>query len=135
MENTKIRALLIEPMAEPKEHYIEPSIKAFRKAVDAHRHKHGGIEAKRLEKNIYAIFNKDRFLADIKPNRRMGDDIISGNILIIAIGNNRLPVSLDDEHFVKYALRYWNTETFDDMDVMESNLNVFFSRFLTDEES
>ena len=134
MKKEKIRVLLIEPVMPPKIFYIEPSMKAFRKAVDADNIKHGGVEAKKFEKNIYAIFNKDRFLANLEPNRRVGDDILAGNIYIIATNNNRVPISLTDEQVSRYALRFWNVESFDEMDVAEANINTLFSKFLIDEE-
>ena len=37
---------------------------------------------------VYAIFNKDRFLSGLEPNRQIGDDIISGNIYIVAINED-----------------------------------------------
>ena len=134
MKKEKIRALQIEPMKLPKIFYIKPSMKAFRKAVDADNIKHSGVEAKKLDRNIYAIFNKDRFLANLEPNRRVGDDILAGNIYIIATDNNRFPISLTDEQVSKYTLRFLNVEIFDDMDVAEANLNTLFSKFLIDEE-
>lgn len=134
MKKEKIRALQIEPMMPPKIFYIEPSMKAFRKAVDANKIKYGGVEAKKLEKNIYAIFNKDRFLANLEANRRIGDDIIAGTMYIVAINDKRFPISLTEEQASRYALRFWNIETFEDIDVAEANLNTLFSRFLIDEE-
>ena len=134
MKKAKIRVLVIEPMERPKVCSLEPTMKAFRMGVKADKIKHGGVEAKKLEKQIYAIFNKDRFLADLQANRRIGDDIIAGTIFIVAIDEKRFPISMTQEQIDKYALRFWNVETFDDMDVAEANLNTMFSRFLTDEE-
>ena len=122
----------------PRIAYIEPSMRAFRKAVKADTLKYGDVEAKKLEKNVYAIFNKDRFLCSLdslKPNRRIDDDIIIGNIYILAINDKRFPVSLTDNQISTYALRFWNPEEFDDMDVIEANCNALFSRFLIDEDS
>ena len=134
MTKEKIRVLRIEPMMPPKIFYIEPSIKAFRNAVNADNIKHGGVEAKKLEKHIFAVFNKDRFLANLDANRRIGDDIIAGTMYIVAIHESRFPISLTDEQISKYALRFRNVENFDDMEVAEANLNTLFSRFLIDEE-
>ena len=96
--------------------------------------KHGGVEAKKLEKQVFAVFNKDRFLANLEPNRRIGDDIIAGTMYIVAINENRFPISLTDAQTKKYALRFWSVETFDDIDVAEANINTLFSKFLTYEE-
>jgi hypothetical protein len=138
MKKEKIKTLLIEPLMAPRIAYLEPSMRAFRKAVKADTLKYGDVEAKKLEKNVYAIFNKDRFLCSLdslKPNRRIGDDIIIGNIYIVAIDDKRFPVSLTDNQISTYALRFWNPEEFDDMDVIEANCNTLFSRFLIDEDS
>ena len=93
----KIRALLVAPHESPRIVYIEPTMKAFRKLVDADVIEHVGIEAKKLERNVYAIFNKDRFLVNtLKPNRYIGSDIIVGNIYIVATDDLGVPVSLND---------------------------------------
>ena len=133
MKKTKIRALLIEPMMPPVTYYIEPTMKAFRKAVNKGAAQNGKLEAKKLEQNIYAVFNKDRFLTNLAPNRRIGDDIIVGKMFIVAIDENRMPISMTDEQIANYALRFWNVEEFDDMDVMEANMNTFLFHFLKDE--
>lgn len=133
MHKTKIKVLLIESMKQPEICYVKPTMKAFRSIVKADVLEHGDIEAKKLETKVYAIFNKDRFLVDLMPNRRIGEDIIVGTMMIVAIDDNRIPVSLSNKQISKYALRFWNTETFDDMDVIEANLNLMFSRLLIDE--
>ena len=133
MKKEKIKTLMIEPMRYPKVCYVEPTLKAFKEAVKADIVEYGGVEAKKIGKQVYVIFNKDRFLADLIPNRRIGDDIIVGTMYVVATNDNKLPVSLTDEQVAIYALRFWNVETFDDMDVVEANLNTLFSRFLADE--
>ena len=133
MSREKIKVLKIDPAKHPKRCYINAAMKAFRDAVNADDIEHGGIEAKKLERNIYAVFNMDRFLTDLEPNRQIGDDIISGTILIVATNDNRMPVSLTEGQLSKYALRFWNVETFDDMDFIESNMNKLFARFLKGE--
>ena len=130
----KIKVLMIEPMKHPKVSYIKPTMRAFRKAVKADDIEYGGVEAKELEKRVYAIFNKDRFLvAGLEPNRKIDDDIIAGTMFIVATNDKSLPISLTSDQVSKYALRFWNIETFEDIDVVEANLNLMFSRFLKDE--
>ena len=130
MSKPKIRVLLIEPMEHPKEYRIEPSIQAFQKAVIVGAAHKGKVEAKKLEHGVYAVFNKDRYLTELAPNRQIGDDIIVGTMFVVAVDENRMPISMTDELMRKYALRFWNTETFDEMDVMEANMNTFL-RHLT----
>ena len=135
MSKEKIRALLVAPCESPRIVYIEPTMKAFRKLVDADAIEHGGIETKKLEKNVYAIFNKDRFLVEtLKPNRYIGSDIIVGNIYVVATDDLGIPVSMTDFQISKYALRFLYPEEFDDIDVAEANINTMFSRLYKDEE-
>ena len=134
MGKEKIKALLIEPKGSPRLAYIEPSMRAFRKAVNADAIDRGGIEAKKLERNVYAIFNKDRFLTELEPNRTIGNDIIVGNFYVVATDDLGVPVSLNDFQVSKYALRFLYPEEFDDIDVAEANLNTMFSRFLQNED-
>ena len=129
MSKPKIRVLLIEPMEHPKEYYIEPSMRAFRKAVNMGAAHNGKVEAKKLESGVYAVFNKDRYLTALAPNRQIGDDIIVGKMFVVAIDENRVPISMTDEQMRKYALRFWHVESFDEMDVMEANMYTFLRYF------
>ncbi|MBQ7378811.1 MAG: DUF3846 domain-containing protein [Clostridia bacterium] len=133
MRAKEIKALLIEPMKHPKVCYIKATVKTLRQIVNADDIEFGGIEAKKLEHGIFAVFNKDRFLVNLVPNRQINGDIISGTILILAVDDKYQPTSLSNEQVSKYALRFWNKETFDDMDVVEANLDLMFSRLIKDE--
>ncbi len=133
MRKEKIKVLEIAPMETPKICYIEPTTKAFKKAVNIGASEKGDVEAKKLEKQIYAIFNKDRFLANLTPNRRIGDDIIAGMMYVVAVDENKAPISLTEKQITEYALRFWNIEVFDDMDVAEANINTLLSRLWKDE--
>ena len=132
MSKPKIRVLLIEPMEHPKEYHIEPSMRAFRKAVNMGTAYKGKVEAKKLEQSVYAVFNKDRYLTELAPNRQIGDDIIVGTMFVVAVDKNRMPISMTDEQMKKYALRFWHVESFDEMDVMDANMNTFL-RYLAGE--
>ena len=127
----KIKVLKIEPKEHPRACYIEATMKAFEKAVNA---KAGDIEAKRLAKRVYAVFHKDRFLTDYEPNRRMGNDIISGTMYIVATNEKRFPISLTEEQISTYTFQFWGVEKFDELEVMETNMNTIFERLLKDEE-
>ena len=133
MKKKKIRAIEIKPMEHPTVCYIEPTMKAFRQAVGADLISYGKVEAKRLSKHVYALFNKDRFLADLEPNRQIGDDIICGNMYIVAIDDDRFLTSMTDAQTEKYAIEFYNIEEFDDIDVAEATINTLVSRLLKDE--
>lgn len=106
----KIRILMIRPKERPRVCYIEPTIKAFKRVVNAK-----DIQAKRLESGAYVVFSKDRFLSDNTLNRQVGSSIIKGTMLIVAANDQRIPVSLTDDKVSKYSLRFWNIETFEEV--------------------
>lgn len=134
MKKKKIRVLEIKPMERPNVCYIEPTIKAFKRAVGADLIEYGEVEAKQIGENTYILFNKDRFLADLAPNRQIGDDIIAGNIYVVGMNEKGLVTSLTDKQILKYALQFYDIEEFDDIDVAEANINTLMSRFWKDEE-
>lgn len=133
MNNQKIKILMIEPMKPPKVYFVKPTMKKLGDLVDVTAIRHGGMEAKRLEKGVYALFNKDRFLSNLPPNRKICDDILCGTIVVLGGNEDYVPVSLTDEQVLKYALRFANAETFDDIDVTEANLNLFYARLSKEE--
>lgn len=110
MYNGKIRVLMIKPMERPKVCYVEPTIKTFRRVINAR-----DIQAKRLEIGVYVIFNKGSFLSDNTPNRYIGDSIIKGTMIVVATDEKRVPISLTDDKVSKYNLRFGNVETFDEI--------------------
>ena len=134
MKKKKIRVLKIEPMDHPSVCYIEPTIKSFKKSVGADLIEYGDIEAKIIAYRVYAVFNKDRFLTSLQPNRQIGDDIIVGTMFIVAVDDKRLPISLTDEQIEIYSSMFYEVEFFDDIDVAEANINTLMSRLWKDEE-
>lgn len=133
MKKKKIRALEIKPMEHPTVCYIEPTMRAFRQAVCADLIEYGKVEAKKLSKRVYVIFNKDRFLADLDPNRQICDDIICGTMYIVAVDEAGFLVSLTDKQIAKYTLLFYDTEEFEEIDVAEANINTLMSRLWKDE--
>jgi hypothetical protein len=117
-------------MDHPSVCYIEPTIKAIKRAVGADLVKYGDIEAKMIAYRVYAVFNKDRFLTSLEPNRQIGDDIIVGTMFIVAVDENRLPISLTDEQIEIYSSMFYGIEIFDDIDVVEANINTMISKLI-----
>ena len=134
MKKEKIRVLKIEPTDHPSVCYIEPTIKAMKCAVGADLIEYGDIEAKIIAYRVYAVFNKDRFLTSLEPNRQIGDDIIVGTMFIVAVDDKRLPISLTDDQIEMYSSMFYDVEVFDDIDVAEANINTMMSRLWKDEE-
>ncbi len=134
MFEERIKVLKIEPKQHPYVYYVKPSIQAFKDEIQADVIADGGIEAKKIGQGIYAIFNKDRFLTGLVPNRSIASDIIVGNILIIGIGNNRLPCSLTEGQISRYSMLLYEYQDFDEIDVIDANMDIFSARFLNNEK-
>ena len=101
---------MIKPKERPRVCYIEPTMKAFKRVINAR-----AIKTKKLERDVYAVFNNDSLLSDNTPNRHIVDSIIKGTMLIVATSEKRIPISLTDDKVSKYNLRFWNVETFDEI--------------------
>lgn len=117
-------------MEHPRVCSVEPTKEAFESAVGAYLLEYGGVEAKRIDEGVYVLFNKDRFLTSLEPNRQIGDDIIVGTMFIVAVDKNRLPISLTDEQIEIYSSMFYGIEVFDDMDVVEANINTMISKLI-----
>ena len=134
MKKEKLTVLEIKPMEHPRVCSIEPTIEAFRKAVRTNIIEYGDVEAKRISRDAYIIFNKDRFLTGLVPNRQIGDDIICGTMYIVATDDRKRACSLSNKQIDKYTLQFYDIEYFDDIDVAEANINTMMSRFWKNEE-
>ena len=130
MSDKRIKVLKIEPMQHPYVYYIEPSLQKFKDEVQVNIIENGALEAKKIGSNVYAVYNKDRILTGLKASRKLGDDIISGNILIIAVGDNKLPVSLTEMQMSMYSKLLYEFTNFDDIDVLDANMELFSQRLL-----
>lgn len=131
MEKEKIRILMIKPMERPRVYYIEPTMRTFRYIINAKAVRHRDIQAKKLESGVYAVFSKGA--TDLPSNRQIGKNIISGTMLIVATDDRKLPISLADNMVSKYSLRFWNIETFDEINAPKVNARSVLPRRRQDE--
>jgi hypothetical protein len=51
-------------------------------------------------------------------------------MFIVAVDENRLPISLTDEQIEIYSSMFYGIEIFDDMDVVEANINTMISKLI-----
>ena len=59
-------------------------------------------------------------------NRRLGKDIIAGTFYVIATDKQNHPCSMPEDIIKKYVFRFWDVEVFDDMELIEANLDIMF---------
>lgn len=125
-ETTPIAVLKIEPGEYPSPAYLMPTIEAFKYAVSIGADEIGEVRSKRVGKDVYVLFNQDRCLAGLEGNRRIGKDILAGVIYVVGVTPKYHPRSLRDEEMAKYMSRYWEPETFSDIEIVEVNLDVLY---------
>lgn len=126
-----IRVLMVRPECPPEAIYLQPTLGAMRNALSL---KFGDsfyeIETKKIAKNIYVLFNKDRFLADLQGNRWVKDEILAGVFYVMAFQNKSHPRSLTDDEVERYTKRFLVPEYWSEPEVVESNLNALFRKFV-----
>ena len=120
----KIRALLVSPMEHPKIVYLSPTKQELICTLGGTEE----LESKKIAKNIYAVYDGEAFLLDAEPNRKIGKSIIVGNLCIVVTDDYSVPISLTDEQLLTYAVKFWNVEEFENIDVTESNINAMMTR-------
>ena len=76
----------------------------------------------RLEDNIAVVYCRNGYLFSLPCNRRVGDHIICGTFYIVRVKDGHL-VSLTDCDVVKYSLEYWQSEHYDDQEIIDSWLS------------
>lgn len=117
---------MIAPGEHPQPHYLEPTMQAFKKAVNIGADEIGDVQSKKLDRDIYVIFNRDRYLAGLEGNRKIGDDILAGHIYILGVTSKGFPRALTGAEVERYTFRFWEPGHFDDIDVVEANLNTLY---------
>ena len=114
-----IKALMIEPKKHPRLVYLTATLNAFREAISIGSDEIGEVQSKRLKENIYVIFNAAGLLSGLDVNRKVKNKILVGVIYIVATNESFHPISLTKKQIEKYTNRFWNTEEFSDLEVVE----------------
>ncbi len=77
-----------------------------------------------FEKNIAIIFASDGVFYGMKPNRKVGKQIIYGTFYIVKVENKKL-CSLTEKELVKYSLRFREREWWTDTEAIDAIFNEF----------
>lgn len=112
-----ITALIVEVGKPPAIAKIEPSLKTLCTLI-------GEAEAKQIDKNIYIIFNKDRFLSGFEANRKINNDIICGTFYVIATDENGHLISLTLKELEKYSKQFWFPQKFSYEETVQNYFDI-----------
>lgn len=126
MNERYIKVLKIEPGAHPFVSFLDSTLEALNNAV---RHKDGDGKAKtkKIGRGVYILFNSDYCFSGLESNRKVKNEIISGVFYVIGADKNHHPRSLTNDEISKYSSVFWETETFDDEEVIKTSFPYLFS--------
>jgi hypothetical protein len=122
MENM-ITVLMIRPEEYPELAELKPTRAAFNQAVCISPEILSVAKARKLEDNIYVLYNSNQ-LFDVHWNRHVGADIIGGTFYIIATDDRWHPRSLTFEEIQKYMSMFWAPEYFSQEEAIEAKLDA-----------
>lgn len=96
-QEDKIKVVIVEAGKLPATQYIGNDLKSMQEVVG------GYIEEVMLDDGTVLICNEEGKLRGLKPNRRVGNDIIAGTFFIAGDDGSEDFVSLTDEQIKQYA--------------------------------
>ena len=112
MKEQHIKALKIAPMERPEICYLENTLESLQKAVSIGAEYVGLIEIIDLDERTCMVCNEEGKLINLRPNRRLGDDIICGVFYVVGQNDEGDLTSLTDEEIMRYAKQFSDIEYF-----------------------
>jgi len=112
-----IKALLIEPMKEPRVIEIEQKLESYQEQVG------GYIEALTISDDVVILVNEEGKLRGMTPNRRLNGDVLVGNILIVGRKGEDF-CGLSDKNVQLYTEQFKEPE-----DILPDEVYLFMESF------
>ena len=81
----EITVLKVAPMCAPEVVMLKNDLRSLQEAVSIDAPSVGRIEIVNLDANIYIVCNEEGKLLGLKPNRRLGWDILCGVFYVVGI--------------------------------------------------
>lgn len=126
MKQKKIRVLMIAPGKEPDIVTLDNNLDALQKAVSIDAPSQGLIEIITLDKKNCILCNEEGKLIGLKPNRRLGYDILCGVFYICGQSKDGELRSLSEDRIRFWSQIFAEPEYFED-DEVEKALSAEFT--------
>ena len=113
----QIRTVMVSPRKEPCIKWLDLSVAALDEAVskgcgfDCH------AKLKKLKKNVYLLHAEESDDLILEPNRRIGDEILSGVFYVVAAKEGVL-TSLSEGQVKRYLAKFKHPEEFDEFEYL-----------------
>ena len=117
MKQTEIKALMVEPLKEPKVVTMNADLDSLQKAVSIGADDQGLIEIISLGDGTCILCNEEGKLIGLDGNRRIGNDIIAGVFYVIGENDEGELISLTDQQLEFYEKRFFFPEYYTKEDV------------------
>ena len=98
-----IKVLIVTPHEEPEEAMIDSSFGALRRIVSIGCDELVNVKSKRIGNGVYAVYADDGILYELEPNRNLGDEVICGTFIVLAVNSEGYAMSLTDYQANKYT--------------------------------
>jgi len=126
MKQKKIAVLMVEPGKEPVRTELTNTLEALQEAVSIDAPERGLIELIGIAPGILLLCNEEGKLLDLEPNRRVGDDIITGVFYVVSEDGEGNLASLSEEDFRFYEQRFHEAEFISEDELAAIPLMRFF---------
>ena len=117
MKKTEIKALMVEPLKEPKVVILNTDLDSLQKAVSVGSDHQGLIEIISLGDGTCILCNEEGKLIGLDGNRRIGNDIIAGVFYVIGENDEGELISLTDQQLEFYEKRFFFPEYYTKEDI------------------
>lgn len=121
-----IKALLVEPGKHPKTTYIPLSKNVFNDIVSIDSELGSHTSTFKINDDVAAIYNGDGLLHDLPGNRRLGNKIIAGVFLIVAVDPFGHIRSMPNDILLKYKSMLWYPEQIPSSEIYRSHFDYLY---------
>ena len=126
----EITVLKIAPGKHPTKTKLQSTIDAFNHAVSAGATEIGKACSKRIEKDIYILYNYYGCLDELAGNRKVNGEIIAGTFYVLGAIQGFRPRSLTPEEIEKYTSLFWEPEVYSDTDMIKNSMDMLYDSLL-----
>ena len=117
MKQTEIKALMVEPLKEPKVVTLKTDLESLQQAVSIVADDQGLIEIISLGDGTCILCNEEGKIIGLQGNRRIGNDIIAGVFYVIGENDDGELISLTDQQLEFYEKRFFFPEYYTKEDI------------------
>lgn len=110
MKQKEIKALMVEPLKEPKAVTLKTDLDSLQKAVSIGADYQGLVEIITINEGVCILCNEEGKLMGLEGNRSVGNDIIAGVFYVVGENNDGELISLTEGQMQTYKERFRDPE-------------------------